>query len=66
MRVHARVASNTSTPTNVLETLSKHEYWKIRNSVAGNRNTPLRVLEKLSKEKNWNVRETAIRTLEKL
>ncbi len=57
--IRKRVAKNTNTPIDMLEVLSKDEFWYVRYYVAGNTNTHIKILTMLSKDKDSGVRYTA-------
>lgn len=57
------LARNPNTSIEVLEQLSKDEYFRVRIEVAINNNTPSNVLVELSNDKDYRVRiEVAINT----
>jgi len=59
MGVRRGVASNLSTPSDVLSHLAKHHYTLVRLAVAENLNTPTRSLIHLTADKDERVRVAA-------
>ncbi len=53
------IASNPSTPPEVLTELATDDRWQVRKAVATNPSTPPEVLIQLASDKDWDVREAA-------
>lgn len=51
------VASDPTTPVEVLTHLSTNEWWTIRKRTASNPNTPIEVLTRLATDEEWPVRQ---------